>query len=70
MGRAIVSPRRQPCVFPFVYARHGRELIVNLWGASPLYVNPVNGLHIDTSTSRRQGRNREGPSEGSRSAKR
>ena len=43
---------------------------VNLWGASPLYVNPVNGLHIDTSTSRRQGRNREGPSGGSRSAKR
>jgi hypothetical protein len=42
---------------------------VNLWGESPLYVNPVNGLNIDTSTSRRQGRNREGPSEGSRSAK-
>ncbi len=42
---------------------------VNVWGASPLYMNPVNGLYIDTSTSRRQGRNREGPSEGSGRAK-
>ena len=37
---------------------------VNLWGESPLYLNPVNVEYIDTSTSRRQGRNREGPSEG------
>ena len=36
-----------------------------LWGASFLYVNPA----ISPSPSRRQGRNREGPSEGSRSAK-
>jgi len=42
---------------------------VNLWGGSPLYMNPVNVKNIDTNTSRRQGRNREGPSEGSRSAK-
>jgi len=42
---------------------------VNLWGESPLYVNPVNVKYIDTSTSRRQGRNREGPTKGSRSAK-
>src|SRR4030042_3619154 len=42
---------------------------VNLWGESPLYVNPVNvKKNIDTSTSRRQGRNREGPSKGSRRA--
>jgi hypothetical protein len=41
---------------------------VNLWGESPLYLNPVNVLDTDTNTSRRQGRNREGPSEGSRSA--
>ena len=43
---------------------------VNLWGESPLYMNPANVIDIDTSTSRRQGRNREGPSEGSRRAKR
>ena len=44
---------------------------VNLWGESPLYVNPASVLlDICTSTSRRQGRNREGPSGGSRSAKR
>jgi hypothetical protein len=51
---------------------------VNLWGASPQYVNPVSDLFTGTSTSRRQepapdpirGRNREGPSEGSRNAKR
>src|SRR4030042_3152742 len=42
---------------------------VNLWGESPPYLNPVNDQNIDTSTSRRQGRNREGPSKGSRSAK-
>jgi len=42
---------------------------VNLWGVSPLYVNPANVKYIGTSTSRRQGRNREGPSKGSRSAK-
>ena len=42
---------------------------VNLWGESPLYMNPVNVIDIGTSTSRRQGRNREGPSKGSRSAK-
>ena len=42
---------------------------VNLWGESPQYVNPVNGMYIDTSISQRQGRNREEPSEGSRSAK-
>jgi len=32
-------------------------------------MNPVNVKYIDTSTSRRQGRNREEPSEGSRIAK-
>jgi hypothetical protein len=42
---------------------------VNLWGESPLYVNPANVKDIGTSTSRRQGRNREEPSKGSRSAK-
>ena len=50
---------------------------VNLWGKSPLYMNPVNVKYIDTSISQRQelapdlirGRNREEPSEGSRSAK-
>jgi hypothetical protein len=34
---------------------------VNLWGASPLYVNPVNAQKqedISKSISRRQGRNR------------
>ena len=29
---------------------------VNLWGESPLYMNPVNVEYIDTSTSRKQGR--------------
>ena len=42
---------------------------VNLWGASPLYVNPVNRVTVNTSISRKQGRNREEPSEGSWSAK-
>jgi len=43
---------------------------VNSWGESPLYVNPASVLlDICTTTSRRQGRNREGPSGGSRSAK-
>ncbi len=42
---------------------------VNLWGASPLYVNPVNKVTVNTSISRKQGRNREEPSEGSWSAK-
>ena len=53
---------------------------VNLWGESPLYVNPVNVLNIlikilADGKRRRQGyggsrgRNREGPSEGSPSAK-
>ena len=32
---------------------------MNLWGESPLYLNPVNVKYIDTSTSRRQGRNRQ-----------
>jgi len=30
---------------------------VNLWGESPLYMNPVNVKDIDTSTSRKQGQN-------------
>ena len=42
---------------------------VNLWGVSPLYVNPVDRVSVNTSISRKQGRNREGPSEGSWSAK-
>jgi hypothetical protein len=42
---------------------------VNLWGESPLYVNPVNMFFVNISISRKQGRNREGPSEGSWSAK-
>jgi len=42
---------------------------VNLWGASPLYVNPVNKVTVNTSISRKQGPNREEPSEGSWSAK-
>jgi len=42
---------------------------VNLWGESPLYMNPVNGDTVSISTSRRQGRRREAVSEGSRSAK-
>ena len=42
---------------------------VNLWGESPLYVSPVNMNFVNTSISRKQGRNREGPSEGSWSAK-
>ena len=42
---------------------------VNLWGESPLYVNPVDAFSISRSISRKQGRNREGPSEGSWSAK-
>ena len=37
---------------------------VNLWGESPLYVNPVGAYSISRSISRKQGRNREGPSEG------
>ncbi len=42
---------------------------LNSWGATPLYLNPASGFHTYTSTNRRQGRNREGPSEGSRSTK-
>jgi len=42
---------------------------VNLWGGSPLYVNSVNIVTVNISISRKQGRSREGPSEGSWSAK-
>lgn len=43
---------------------------VNLWGASPLFVNPNTvEKQCKPSTSRRQGRLREEGSEGSRSAK-
>jgi len=43
---------------------------VNLWGASPLYENPVTVVRQGkTSTSRRQGRLREERSGGIRSAK-
>ncbi|SMD01526.1 hypothetical protein SAMN02746065_1213 [Desulfocicer vacuolatum DSM 3385] len=42
---------------------------VNLWDASPLYVNPINQVTVNTSIIRKQERNREEPSEGSWSAK-
>jgi hypothetical protein len=43
---------------------------VILWGASPLYMNPVPFFYDgNESTSRRQGHHREVVSEGSRSAK-
>jgi hypothetical protein len=41
----------------------------NLWGVSPLYMNPVSvSIHTDTSTSQRQGHRREAVSVGSPSA--
>jgi hypothetical protein len=43
---------------------------VNLWGESPLYMNPVPSFYDGSeSTSQRQGHHREVVSEGSRSAK-
>jgi hypothetical protein len=43
---------------------------VNLWGESPLYMNPIPSFDDgNESTSRRQGQCREALSEGSRSAK-
>lgn len=42
---------------------------VNLWGANPLYLNPVNVMFIDTNTRQWQGRNHRAPCEGRRSAK-
>ena len=43
---------------------------VNLWGESPLYVDPVPSFYDgNESTSRRQGHHREVVSEGSWSAK-
>ena len=72
-GRAPRDYRKKPLASRPVPWKHSCTpgMGVNSWGASPLYVNPASVLlDICTSTSRRQGRNREGPSGGSRSAKR
>ena len=62
-GSSARVPRR---LEPFVYARHGHEL---MGCKSPVGVPVMSTMWTNITTSRRQGQTREGMSEGSPSAK-
>ena len=64
-GRGTSGAFCRPSVFVLCTPGTG----VNLWGERPLYVSSVNICFVNTSISRRQGRNREGLSEESWRAK-